>query len=59
MNKYIIEHGLVGRSEYAVSGCETIEDLREYLSTNPHPQYRLVSCQWLSGNYLLVWELEK
>lgn len=49
--KYIVENGVPG----AVPGCNTVEDLQRYLGTDPHPGYRLVTCQ-ASGNVLLVWE---
>jgi hypothetical protein len=55
--KYIVEHSLEGRIPHAVRGCETIEDLREYLDTDPHSLYRLVSCRWDGGTYTLVWEI--
>ena len=55
--RYIVEYGLAGRVKYAVNGCNTIEDLRKYLKTNPHPNHNLVSSQFLrSGNVLLIWE---
>lgn len=56
--KYITEYGISGKVKYAVSGCETVEDLGRYLATDPYPEYRLVSCQHMSsGNWHLVWEL--
>lgn len=36
----------------------TREDLNAYLNTDPHPNYRLVSCQFLNCSYTLVWELK-
>ena len=55
--KYIVEHGLEGKTKGAVAGANTIEDLREYLETDPHPSYRLIDVQLQSsGNYTLVWE---
>jgi hypothetical protein len=54
MNKrYIVEHGL----PKTVSGCETVQDLTRYLETDPHPKYRLVNCQRISGTYQLVYQL--
>lgn len=55
--RYIVEHSLEGKIPHAVRGCETVEDLREYLKTDPHPLHRLVSCNWNGGTYSLVWEL--
>lgn len=56
--KYITEYGLGNRMRYAVDGANTVEDLSEYLATDPHPEYRLVSCQMMSNcNWHLVWEL--
>jgi len=52
LNRYIVEH-----HEFGVRGCETVEDLTRHLEKNPHPEYRLVNCQWISGTYQLVWEL--
>jgi len=52
LKRYIVEH-----HQFGVSGCETVEDLTRYLEKNPHPEYRLVNCQWISGTYQLVWEL--
>ena len=37
----------------------TVEGLHEYLASDPHPEYRLVSCQHLSQFFLLVWELRE
>jgi hypothetical protein len=54
--KYIVEHGLEGKVKHAVAGCNTIENLREYLETDPHPNYRLIDIQDGNGNYTLVWE---
>ena len=54
--RYIVEHSLEGRVKYAQRGCESVENLQEYLETDPHKDYRLVSCQWSSGSYTLVWE---
>ena len=54
--KYIVECGLEGKVKYAVAGCNTIENLREYLEADPHPNYRLVNVQSGNGNYTLVWE---
>ena len=54
--RFIVEHGLEGRAQYAVNGCNTVEDLQRYLYGNPHREYRLVSVQWNNGNYTLVWE---
>jgi hypothetical protein len=52
LNRYIVEY-----HQFGVRGCETVEDLTRYLEKNPHPEYRLVNCQWISGTYQLVWEL--
>jgi hypothetical protein len=57
--KYWVERGLDGLVERAVNGANTIQDISEYLSQDPHPGYRLVSCQWVEGNYTLVWELKE
>ena len=49
--KHIVEHGIPG----GVRGCNTVEDLQRYLDSDPHPGYRLASCQG-AGSILLVWE---
>lgn len=49
--KYIVQLGI----PKAVGGANTVEDLQEYLS-KPHPNHRLVSCQFIGGNFLIVWE---
>lgn len=36
----------------------TIQDLRKYLDSNPHPKSRLVSVDSTEDDYLLVWETE-
>lgn len=54
--KYIIEPDLEGLIEYAIGGANTIQDLQRYLSTDPHPKYRLASCQFNYGRFLLIWE---
>ena len=53
LKRYIVEQYI----QFGVSGCETSDDLTRHLEKNPHPKYRLVSCQWISGTYQLVWEL--
>ncbi len=51
--KYIVEYCPVGIRGRAV----TIDDLREYLATDPHIYYRLVSVILDSNfQYQLVWE---
>ena len=57
MDRFIREHGLTGWVKYAVSGCNTIENLQTYLKTNPHKKYNLVSVWFNSGNFNLIWEL--
>ena len=58
LQRYICEYGLEGRVPYAVNGANTIEDLNRYLITDPHPEYRLASCQHMRvGNWHLTWEL--
>ena len=55
--RFIVECGLENRLEFAVNGANTTNDLSRYLShPEPHPEYRLVSCQFLNGNWILVWE---
>lgn len=57
VRRYICEYGLEGLVEYAVDGANTVEDLNKYLTKDPHPGYRLVSCQHMRmGNWHLVWE---
>ena len=51
--KYIVENGV----PKAVQNCNTIDELRKYLGAVPHFEYRLVSVQFVNGNYLMVWEL--
>ena len=58
MPKFITEYGLEGKVKHAVNGCNAVQDLRQYLNNDPHPEYKLVTCQLLPDhNYLLVWEL--
>ena len=55
--RFICEYSMRYRMAHGVLGCETVEDLERYLSTNPHPDYRLASCQHMqTGNWHLVWE---
>ena len=52
--KHIVEPDIPG----SVSGANTVEDLKRYLDTDPHPDYRLANMSWLhSGSILMVWEL--
>jgi hypothetical protein len=51
--RYVCEYGVRG----AIKGMNTVEDLAKYLSTDPHPAYRLASCVRQSGDWLLVWEI--
>ena len=53
LKRFIVQYDL----PKTISGCETVNDLSRYLETNPYPEYRLVSFQWISGTYQLVWEL--
>ena len=50
--RFIMEYGIPG----GVPNCNTVNDLDRYLKTNPHCEYHLVSCQFLGGTCLLVWE---
>ena len=52
--KYIVEHGIPG----SVPGCNTIEELRCYLESDPHKGSRLASCDNHSGSYVFIWEVE-
>ena len=52
--RYICIHSIPG----CVSGCNTKEDLSRYLAKNPYPEYRLVSTNWMNGNWHLVFELK-
>lgn len=56
--RFIIEHGLSGRVHDAINNSNTVEDLSAYLyrGVSPNKGYRLVSCQLVEGNFLLVWE---
>jgi hypothetical protein len=50
-----------------IQGCQTIEDLQRYFDNleclqryfdqEPHEHCKLISCQWLNGTWVLVWEL--
>ena len=53
LKRYVCVYGIPG----AVSGCSTVEDLARYLDKDPHPEYSLKSCNFLSGNWHLVFEL--
>lgn len=51
--RYVTEMGVPG----CVKGANTVEDLRQYLYGNPHPEYRMVTAQWMpSQNWHIVWE---
>lgn len=49
---YIVECGVPD----SVRNCNTVEDLERYLNTDPHTEYRLVSCQFVNGDFIMVWE---
>ena len=51
--KYIVENGV----PEAVPNCNTVEELSRYLNSMPHFQYRLVSAQFINGNFVMVWAL--
>ena len=53
--KYICEYGIPG----GLNGCNTTEDLARYLDSDPHPEYHLVSCNWMNGIWHMVWELKE
>lgn len=53
--KYICVYGL----PECVRGCNTTEDLARYLNADPHPEYRLVSTNWMNGTWHLVFELKE
>ena len=65
-SRYIVENDLnsvYDQEKYeancmfkAKSGMNTVDDLRDYLSIDPHPGYRLVSCEMQNGSYVCVWE---
>ena len=40
-------------------GCDTYEDLKNYLGSDPYPEYRLVSATFISQNWILVFELKE
>ena len=50
--RYIVESTV--KQEFHRS--DTWDDISEYLSTNPHPNYRLVSVALVKGTARLVWE---
>ena len=52
--KYIVEKKIPD----CIPNCNTVEDLQRYLDKVPHFEYRLVSCQFVNGNYIMVWELK-
>lgn len=54
-NRYICLYGI----PKCVKGSNTVEDLSRYLDTDPHPNYRLVSCNLINGNWHLVFELKE
>ena len=54
LEKYLVEYGIPG----SVSGCNTVEDLRGYLDSYPHYNYRLVGFSNANGSFVLVWELK-
>lgn len=51
--KYIVEYGIPG----SVAGANTVEDLQQYLGSDPHPDYRIANMSWLhNGQIILIWE---
>ena len=50
--RFIVDYG----TPDAVLGANTVEDLAEYLESDPWPNYRLASCQHNNGTYTLIWE---
>jgi hypothetical protein len=35
----------------------TVEDLQRYFDSNPHPEYKVVSVNWMSsGSIVVIWE---
>ena len=51
--KYIVERGV----PKSVPNCNTVEELQRYLKKVPHFEYRLVSAQFINGNFVIIWEL--
>jgi hypothetical protein len=52
--KYLTEYGIPG----VVPHCVTVEDVRQYLNSDPHPECKLVNFSWMhSGDVLMIWEL--
>jgi hypothetical protein len=50
--RYIIENGVPG----APRGANDSTHLNLYLNSDPHPSYRLVTCDYRNGSYFMVWE---
>lgn len=51
--RHIVEYGIPG----SVDGANTVEDLRRYLGSDPHPDHRVANMSWLhSGQIILIWE---
>ena len=50
--KYIVEKNVPHKGSFSNE-----DDLKRYLDTDPHPTYRLISCEFSVGRFLLVWEL--
>ncbi len=40
-----------------VRGCMTTEDLQRHLDSDAHERDKLVSAQFVNGNWVLIWEL--
>lgn len=55
-DRYIVVCGLEGLVEHAINNANTIEDLSRYLSADPHPDYRIVSCNFIAGRWNIVFE---
>lgn len=54
--RYIVEYGVPG----ALAGANTVEDLRRYLDSDPHPDHHLANLSWLhSGQIMFVWETDE
>lgn len=50
--KYKVIYGVPN----AVPNCNTVEDLQQYLLSDPMPDYRLASCNYTNGMIIIIWE---
>jgi hypothetical protein len=53
-DRFIVEFSIP--EPYSVASANTVQQLQQYLATNPHPNYRLVGFDFEAATYTLIWE---